>query len=224
MEIVDINTEGGQTQVRTIRNYYQLHAKIYQATRWSFLFGRKKIVQLLNLPLLSDKTLLEVGCGTGHNLSYLAKNHQSLHLIGLDISPDMLKVASKRLESHSRRILLLEKPYAPGPWKLPAKPDVVLFSYCLTMINPGWEEALRRAYDDLDEGGTIAVVDFHASRFKFFEKWMGYNHVRMDNHLIPILKNLFTPVQLEVHQAYGGLWSYFLFVGTKTKPLASSPL
>jgi len=215
METAKLNPEAENTQVKTVRSYYQLHAKIYQATRWSFLFGRRRIIHALKLSMMSDKTVLEVGCGTGHNLSNLAKYHPLLQMIGVDISPEMLKVASKRLQRHSRRVLFLEKPYAPGDWKLPAKPDVVLFSYCLTMINPGWEEAMQRAYDDLEEGGLIAVVDFHDSPFKFFHRWMGYNHVRMDNHLLPVLQKRFTPVLLEVDQAYGGLWSYFLFIGKK---------
>jgi len=215
MEIAQKNSEAENKQVKTIRSYYQLHAKIYQATRWSFLFGRRRILHALKLSMMSDKTVLEVGCGTGHNLSNLAKYYPALQMIGLDISPEMLKVASNRLKRHSRRVLFLEKPYAPGDWKLPAKPDVILFSYCLTMINPGWEEALQRAYDDLGEGGIIAVVDFHDSPYQFFHRWMGYNHVRMDNHLLPVLKERFTPVQVEVDHAYGGLWSYFLFVGKK---------
>ncbi len=203
------------TQVKTIRNYYQVHASFYQATRWSFLFGRKSLLHLLNLPMLSEKTVVEVGCGTGFNLSRLAKFHLNLRLIGVDISPEMLRIASKRLESYSRRVLFLEKSYEPGNWKLPGKPDVILFSYCLTMINPGWEDALQRAYDDLEEGGMIAVVDFQDSPYTFFQRWMGHNHVRMNNHLLPVLKKHFTPIQLEVHQAYGGLWSYFMFVGRK---------
>jgi S-adenosylmethionine-diacylgycerolhomoserine-N-methlytransferase len=215
MEITGPQQELESAQVAKIRNYYQMHASLYQATRWSFLFGRKSLLRLLNLPMLCDKTVLEVGCGTGFNLSRLAKFHLNLRLIGIDISPEMLRIASKRLESHSRRVLFLERSYEPGNWKLPAKPDVILFSYCLTMINPGWEEMLQRAYDDLEEGGLIAVVDFHDSPYRSFQRWMGYNHVRMDNHLLPVLKKHFTSMQLEVHQSYGGLWSYFLFVGRK---------
>lgn len=215
MEIVDFNAGNENTQVKTVRGYYQLHAKIYQATRWTFLFGRRRIIHALKLPMLSDKTVLEVGCGTGNNLGILANYYLNLHLIGIDISPDMLKVASKRLQSYSRRVLFLEKPYAPGAWRLPAKPDIILFSYCLTMINPGWENALKRAYDDLGEGGQIAVVDFHSTPFGIFRRWMGINHVRMDNHLLPELMEQFKPIHIEVRRAYGGLWRYFMFVGEK---------
>ncbi|MFN0216845.1 MAG: class I SAM-dependent methyltransferase [Saprospiraceae bacterium] len=215
MELLNQSTEPTIAQIDTIRNYYQLHAKLYQATRWSFLFGRKQIVQAMQLPMFTDKTILEVGCGTGHNLSYLLNHYPNVQVIGLDISPDMLKLAAKKLGAHTRRLLLLERPYAPGTWKLPAQPDLILFSYCLTMINPGWEDALKRAFDDLKEGGLIAVVDFHDTQHPYFQRWMGYNHVHMDNHLLPALKKLFNPIHLEVKQAYGGLWSYFLFVGRK---------
>jgi S-adenosylmethionine-diacylgycerolhomoserine-N-methlytransferase len=203
------------TQVSDIRGYYQWHARVYQATRWTFLFGRKRLLQLLQLPLLSHKTVLEVGCGTGHNMTALAERYRNLHLIGVDVSPDMLAVASRRLRKFSRRVLFMEKAYAPGLWQLPAKPDIVLFSYCLTMINPGWEAALQRAGEDLSEGDTIAVVDFHGSPFSFFRRWMGYNHVRMEEHLLPVLQDKFQTVQLEIHQAYGGLWTYFVYVGKK---------
>lgn len=215
MDIVTLNPATENTQVETIRNYYRLQAAIYQATRWTFLFGRKAIITALKLPWSSDKIILEVGCGTGHNLYRLAKSHQNLRLFGVDISPDMLSVAAQKLKRFLKRVVFLERPYAPGKWELPAKPDVILFSYCLTMINPGWESALQRASDDLEEGGTIAVVDFFGSRFSLFRRWMGMNHVRMEQHILPELEKLFKTVHLEVHQAYGGLWTYFLFVGKK---------
>ena len=132
-----MNTTSGTKQVSTIRSYYRWHAKIYEATRWSFLFGRRQVIKALKLPYSSDKTIVEVGCGTGHNLYYLARQFPKLRLLGVDISPDMLQVATKKLKRFSPRVSFMEKPYAPGDWALPEKPDIVLFSYCLTMINPG---------------------------------------------------------------------------------------
>lgn len=211
MESIELNT----AQVKTVRNYYKLHARIYQATRWTFLFGRRRIVHALKLPMLSDKTLLEVGCGTGHNLRTLVRYYPNLQLIGLDISPDMLAVAAKKLQRFSRRVLFLEKPYGAEAVKLPALPDIVLFSYCLTMMNPGWEDAIQRAFEDLAEGGQIAVVDFHGSPYGFFRRWMGLNHVRMDEHLLPALEARFDTVHREVRKAYGGLWTFVMYVGQK---------
>jgi S-adenosylmethionine-diacylgycerolhomoserine-N-methlytransferase len=90
-----------------------------------------------------------------------------------------------------------------------------LFSYALSMFNPGYDIAMAAARRDLVPGGRIAVVDFHDSRFGFFERWMGMNHVRMNGQLRPLLQSLFTPVTDCLCPAYAGLWRYLLFVGRK---------
>jgi S-adenosylmethionine-diacylgycerolhomoserine-N-methlytransferase len=83
------------------------------------------------------------------------------------------------------------------------------------MINPQWEELLQQAYNDLKPGGFIAVVDFHDSRFNWFKRHMGNNHVRMDGHLLPALSQLYKTVFVRIVKAYAGVWEYVLFVGRK---------
>ncbi|MDZ7659193.1 class I SAM-dependent methyltransferase [Fodinibius sp.] len=61
-----------EEHVKNVAQYYQLHAPIYDATRWSFLFGRTKLIkQIPALP--ANAQILEVGCGTGKNLIQLKK-------------------------------------------------------------------------------------------------------------------------------------------------------
>jgi S-adenosylmethionine-diacylgycerolhomoserine-N-methlytransferase len=91
--------------------------------------------------------------------------------------------------------------------------DLVLFSYALSMFNPGWEAALRTAHRELGPKGTLAVVDFHDSPVRWFESWMKMNHVSMEQHLLPELKRQFEPLDARVHQAYFGLWRYVTFLG-----------
>lgn len=211
----DWNAESDATQVSTIQKFYRTHARVYEATRWPFLFGRNRILKALQLDPAAKQTLLEVGCGTGHNLSRLARHNPNLQLIGLDVSPDMLMVAKKKLNPYIERVQFLEQAYAPGAWTLPSQPDIVLFSYCLTMFNPGWEAALQKAWDDLKPGGVIAVVDFHGSTVGPFRRWMTDHHVRLDEHLLPALEARFSTRWSVVRSAYGGLWSYFMYVGVK---------
>lgn len=213
MSISARSSKANPTQVSSMQDYYKWHAKLYQATRWTFLFGRKRLVQQLSRLGLSGKNLLEVGCGTGQNLSWLANKNPDLSIIGLDVSKEMLQVAHQRLQSYESRLQFMQQSYEPGPWTLPKSPDIILFSYCLTMINPGWEAALERASKDLAPGGLIAVLDFQQSRFGFFRRWMGFNHVRMDDHLRPLLREKYTPIHEESRSAYGGLWTYFIFIG-----------
>lgn len=201
-------------QAGAMQSYYKLHARIYDLTRWTFLLGRNNILRRIPTPT-PGATLLEVGCGTGRNLKKLAALYPELNLIGVDVSPDMLERAGRATESLSRRVLLFEKPYAPGTFKLDKPMDIILFSYALTMFNPGWEAAIDRAYDDLKPGGHIAVVDFHSSPSSAFRWWMGQNHVRMEGHLLPYLQERFTDTYLSVKPAYLGLWRYVKYVGRK---------
>src|SRR5262245_5775143 len=45
--------------------YYAWHSRIYDATRWAFLFGRDAILD--DLGLEAGQTVVEIGCGTGRN-------------------------------------------------------------------------------------------------------------------------------------------------------------
>lgn len=200
----------------SIKGYYRVHASIYDATRWAFLFGRREIFKWLKIKHLNSKTLLEAGCGTGHNLHFLAENFPNMKLLGVDVSPDMLARARKQLSKHPNRVFLFENAYLPGGFEPPAPPDIVLFSYALTMFNPGWEAAIEKAHSDLRPGGQIAVVDFHRSRFGFFRWWMSKNHVCMEGHLLPVLREKFEQSHFFERQGLFGLWTYFLFVGLKT--------
>lgn len=204
-------------QSNAMRGYYQWHAVIYDATRWTFLLGRNEILRRLPIRDSEQQVLLEVGCGTGRNLRQLAQWHSKLQLIGVDVSPDMLERASKATADYAQRVRLLEQPYGVDTAPLLEKtPDFVLFSYALTMFNPGWEAAIEQAWRDLPVGGRLAVVDFHRTPSAAFRWWMSKNHVRMEGHLLPFLKEKFD-TELEVVRPtwLAGLWQYFLWTGVK---------
>jgi S-adenosylmethionine-diacylgycerolhomoserine-N-methlytransferase len=196
--------------------FYRYHAHIYQATRWSFLFGRETLIQKLKLPLTNNLHLLEIGCGTGHNLSNLAEKYPNMRLTGVDISPEMLQVATTRTQKWANRVQLLNMDFASEelPANLP-QPDIIVVSYCLTMINPGFDAVIRQAAKVLASGGKIAVVDFHNSPYSWFRRWMQFNHVRMEAHITPVLQSFFPNASLWVNRAYNGIWNYFIFIGEK---------
>lgn len=203
-------------QAQTMRNYYQWQSKIYDATRWSFLFGRKAILKMFPLDKSGPWKILEVGCGTGVNLAFLAKQYPNSQLYGIDVSSDMLRIASQRLGPLKKRVTLEEGAYPLDPLAMEEQFDVILFSYSLTMINPEWEVFIRQSIHDLKPGGYVAVVDFHDSPLGFFKKHMKNNHVRMDGHLLPYLESQSTPVFQAVKKAYGGTWKYFMWIGKKS--------
>ena len=196
---------------RRLARYYRFHAYIYDLTRWSFLFGRTALIEEL-AQLTQPQRILEIGCGTGVNLVRLAQRFPEARITGIDLSADMLTQASKHILACRDRIELIH-----GAYQSPLKPeqpfDLIVCSYALSMINPGWEQVLESCNRDLTAGGLIAVADFHDSSLALFRRWMRLNHVRMDAHLAPRLKIHFRTRKLDLSRAYGGLWRYLLFIG-----------
>ena len=190
-----MSTTEAKRPLTAIERYYKFHSRIYDATRWSFLFGRTAILEPI-AAVAKPTRILEIGCGTGKNLVTLAKHFPNA------------------AEAFGGRVKLIHRSYD-APLNAEPAYDLILFSYALTMFNPGWETAIECAAKDLVPGGHIAVVDFHDSMFPWFKRWMGVNHVRMDSHIQPKLEALFQPQTDKLCAAYGGVWKYLMFVGRK---------
>jgi S-adenosylmethionine-diacylgycerolhomoserine-N-methlytransferase len=198
---------------RRLERYYRVHARLYDATRWAFLFGRRELIERCAASCV-PQAILEVGCGTGRNLAALTHAFPTAHIVGLDLSAAMLARARHKLAHCGEHIELLQQAYS-QPLHTGRPFDLIVFSYTLSMINPGWEQVIESADRDLAEGGIIAVVDFNDTPRTGFKRWMGCNHVRLDGHLRPSLEARFQSLFLNIRPAYGGLWSYFLFLGEK---------
>jgi len=199
------------TNAARLRRYYRLHARIYDHTRWAFLFGRHGLPSALPHDL-RPRRVLEVGCGTGAVLAGLARAFPQARLEGLDLSEEMLQVAQRRLAPLGDRVRLRQHRFGdPDPAQAP--PDLVVFSYALSMFGPEASAAIRHAASLLPSQGCVAVVDFHDTPVPWFARWMEVNHVRMQAHLLPELRRSFHPTTDRVHRAYLGLWRWLTWVG-----------
>ena len=197
------------TTPHPLQRYYRAHARIYDASRWLFLFGRRQLVQRIVESGHRPQRILEIGCGTGNNLLLLRRYFPQAELTGLDLSADMLAHAHRKL---GPSVTLQQQRYL-APLN-PLQPfDLILIAYTLSMINPGWHEVIGYAKSDLAPSGRLAVVDFAGSSLTWFKQWMWFNHVRMDDHLTPTLQSSLSSEWLEMRPAYGGLWRYFLYLG-----------
>lgn len=200
---------------RAVERSYPLQSKLYGATQWAFLFGRRRLIRSLPFPIEKQAKILEVGCGAGHNLQQLARWFPNAVLTGMDASSDILGKARQATAEFRNRVELVQEPYGQGSEHFNEKLDAILFSYSLTLANPHWKALIRQARQDLRPGGAIAVVDFHNSRFPWFKAQMAGHHVQMDGRLLPFLHKEFGTLTSEVRPAYAGLWEYFSFVGRK---------
>src|SRR5262245_34833630 len=131
------------TQRQRMARYYKFHSKIYDTTRWMFLFGRNRIIQ--DLAIRPGETVIDIGCGTGGNVEAVQTRLEGRGQIsGVDCSPAMLSRASRL--SHRTgwaNVDVFDYEYGTVPVN-EGKTDVVLMSYSLSMI-PAWQQALKCA-------------------------------------------------------------------------------
>lgn len=210
-------TGNAETEARALARYYRWHAHIYDLTRWSFLFGRAQLIDEIALQTqVAPRRILEIGCGTGRNLEALARRFPQAELHGIDLSSDMLGQAAQRLAGCADRLTLHHAAYS----GLNGKFDLIVASYLLSMVGPGLDQLLANAADNLTQAGRLAVVDFRDTPIGAFRRWMGLNHVHLDDRLLGRLKDRFQPQDCGTRAAYAGAWRWFWFIGTNA---ASAP-
>lgn len=194
--------------------YYRWQARIYDATRWLFLYDRHRAVQALRLS--AGQTVLEVGCGTGMNLMLLRQAVGSTGtVIGADISEEMLARAQHKVRRHRWSNVRLVQADAAR-----LQPDqtchAVLFAYSLSMI-PNWQQALTRGIAHLLPGGRLVLLDF--GTFAGWGRrgqqiaawWLRKNHVETQRHYRQVLRQCLD--ELEFESPRGGY--NFLAVGRR---------
>ena len=194
----------------SVSSYYKVHSKIYDLTRWSILFGRDRLLEVIPTDFQPER-VLDLGCGTGKHLVKLAERFPEAKIIGVDASKEMLNKASVKIKSFDH----IELAHTTLNTFLNSNNsfDLIVCSYSLTMFGDD-HNYLELIHDSLTQNGLLAVVDFDTP-LKVFEQWMNLNHVEISGRLFPQLKNTFQEKNSETKSSYFGLWKYTLFLGGK---------
>lgn len=201
----------------TMSSYYGWQSRIYDATRWTFLLDRAAILD--DLDLRPGETVVEIGCGTGRNIApVLRRIGDEGTFVGVDCSAPMLDRCRARIRRNEwGNVHIVDQEYGTEPVER-GSADAVLLSYSLSMI-PSWRSAIAAAYHELKPGGRIGVVDFCLDRetaaTSGFARWMAVNHVTLARPYRETLRTMFYPAVAVTNSAFGGLWSYYRFVGRR---------
>jgi ubiquinone/menaquinone biosynthesis C-methylase UbiE len=117
------------------------------------------------LKLVRGDTVVELGCGTGHNLALLVEAvGPEGRIVAVDLTDAMLAQARRRVErSGWRNVELVQSDAA--AFAFPPRTDGVLSTYALTLM-PAFDALIRRAAAVLAPGKRMVVVDFKAP-----ERW-----------------------------------------------------
>jgi ubiquinone/menaquinone biosynthesis C-methylase UbiE len=104
-----------------------------------------------------ESNVLEVGCSFGHMTALLSRRFTSLTAV--DISPESVKIAEKRLRHYGIRNVQFVVDDAETLSHLPDNTFDAVFSFSTVRFCPQPHEALKSIYKKLRPGG-IAIIDF----------------------------------------------------------------
>lgn len=145
--------------IASVRAAYRRYAKIYDlAFGGVFAFGRRRALSLANRR--GGQRVLEVGVGTGLSLSgHRADNR----VVGIDISPEMLAIARRRVDrQHLRHVEALLEMDA-GDLDFPDNSfDVVVAMFVMTVV-PDPKQVMSELKRVCKPGGHIYLVNHFAS-------------------------------------------------------------
>jgi S-adenosylmethionine-diacylgycerolhomoserine-N-methlytransferase len=175
---------------------YRHQRHFYDFTRKYYLLGRDRLIAQL-APRQGD-AVLEIGCGTGRNLTAAAALYPGARLFGVDVSTQMLTsaittIARAGLSSQIRVAHADATRFDPKPLFGIARFERIFISYSLSMI-PGWPAVIDGAMALLAPGGELHIVDFGGQRklpgvFRaLLRRWLALFHVTPRDELEAALR------------------------------------
>jgi len=153
-----------RNSIEQIRLRYQRLAPIYPFFELLFLLPRgirREAVQRLGLA--PEDSVLEVGCGTGRNLRYLAEAvGENGRVYALDCCEQMLRKARKLCQRCGwKNVVVLNQDAA--QLELPGMVDGVLFSLSYSVM-PDPRAAVEAAWKYLRPGKSLVIMDGKLAR------------------------------------------------------------
>lgn len=154
-----------------IEALHDFHNKQF-SEEWSSKFEptteRLSLFQLItdNIKATNKKyiNILELGIGPGFLAEYILSSNDNYNYQGIDFSKTMLNLASKRLVSHSNKLVLTEADLTYPEWKnkIKRKPDCIISTWSLhdLLSKQNIQNVYQAAFNILPEGGKLINGDF----------------------------------------------------------------
>jgi ubiquinone/menaquinone biosynthesis C-methylase UbiE len=121
--------------------------------------AHKRLLEYVDLP--PEPRVLDIGCGTGRLLDRLATEFPNLQGTGLDLSPEMLRIARRSHHHHPRLIFISgnaeDLPFADGQF------DAIFSSFSF-LHYPNPERVCQQVSRVLQSQGRFYLVDFTFSQ------------------------------------------------------------
>lgn len=164
--------------VAFLDRYYSKVHHVYDLTRKYYLLGRDAMLREIGAQ--QPRSVVEVGCGTGRNLSVLRRHAPDARFGGVEPCTSMRERAAASHPWITLSDRTIESADLTG--LLDGAPDVIFLSYSLSMIT-GREAALEKCLGAVSGQGSVYVLDFGDLRglgrggSALFRRWLHSFHV-----------------------------------------------
>lgn len=151
-----VSSRGMKAGLRGVRDVYAETAAAYDR-RWQEYLRVTIDATLEALPSAAGASVLDIGCGTGLLLERLMAREPTTGATGVDVTPEMLDVARRRLGSRAQLLLAdaAALPFPPGSFDLAATSSVLHH-----WARPA--AALSEIARVLKPGGVLVLTDWRA--------------------------------------------------------------
>lgn len=179
------------------------------------------------LPPLKNATVLDLACGTGQNIPYLARRigHDG-RIIGVDRSGGMSRRArAVAKEEHLENVTLLQMDaHDLSPATLKAgtgltSVDFVVCTYGYSAMKHDWQRVFHRSFSVLRPGGGYLIHDIHAQK-RNLHVWAmeKFTRTNLSREAWSPLEHLGTDFHMEYFDRTTHLFGGQLYVAFATKP------
>jgi ubiquinone/menaquinone biosynthesis C-methylase UbiE len=149
---------------KSIALLYRRRAKLYDFSANAYYllgfreFAYRKIgIKALNLK--KGDTVVEIGCGTGLNFSLLRKQvGPKGNIIGVDLTPEMLEEADKRIRRNGWQNVTLVQSDA-AEYQFTEQIDGIISTFAITLV-PEYDGIIQNGAAALSPNARFVVVDF----------------------------------------------------------------
>ena len=154
----------------SVRKSYRFYAPIYD-----FIFGRivnegrRKAVACF--PQQPGDRILEIGVGTGLSLGYYS---EEIEVVGIDVSPEMLRRAEQRISQHRHRHLRKLLEMDAEKLEFPDNSFHGAVAMYVASVVPNPEAMMREMFRVCRPGSPVVVLNHFASNRRSLQKMERY--------------------------------------------------
>jgi ubiquinone/menaquinone biosynthesis C-methylase UbiE len=186
-----MKTEIGKNSAENV-HYFNRWSHFYNKDPISLwlLWTQRKVLR--RIPSKKNDSILDIGCGTGSGLRFLMKQGMS-KLVGIDLSPEMIKHARKNLPSSILlKVASVDKiPFPDNSF------DIVINTEAFHHF-PDPKKAIQEMTRVLKEGGMLCISDIN-----FYLKPIHWLFTKIEPGCVHVyspyeFKNLFNGAGLEI--------------------------